>query len=218
MCEDCYTKLPVPKKCPQCRVAFHPCRARGMEALVERHFFPCEHGCGFTAKPTELVRHQRSCDRAPVQCPIGGCEAAAQIQPLKLKEHLMQAHSDEYDRDLETRGAKFETKTFFEPRNESYVHLFPGAINDGIYIVWSAIEKDEWHVQIFHFVKQRKFVCTLGDEGGRQIAFTDVSDNIREWRSSDSAEQRGFCVKKKKLETALDWHDGKRIWMKYQFG
>ena len=156
-----------------------------------------------------------------------------EMVPEELKKHIMEVHAGrnedgnwdaEHDV-LDKRGAKWvQEEMWFQMCETTHagdnamvtctvVLLCKGAVNDGIYVK-CVYQLGEWHFRVFHFVKERKFVFTLGAADDCKISFTAHTDSIRglsAWSVSDPTKARrdkGFHIKQERVATMANG-DGK---------
>lgn len=167
LCEDCFAKLEVPKRCGTCREVFPtpPPRQRGLEQLIERFELPCEHdGCGFVGKVPELLKHRKVCAYALLECP----ECEAQISLEKMCDHLCEAHH----KDLCTAVARGTQSILIYPKESFNTHNSQKALvkffgDNVIYILFALggelRRRGLVQCRCFHFIKQETMQITVAD-------------------------------------------------------
>ena len=190
VCTACHDKFVVPKKCPQCGVRFPVSRNRTLEDVVSKHTFACEHGCGKVALPAKLLAHQLQCDRAPVECPeCGQC-----VQPADLKHHFKGKHFNTTDRShvlAEQSGAKFKTSSMYHFNapvvdNFEVLNLFDGPGKQSASMKTHLLQCGTWHIRVFHFTKEMKFVMSLGEHS--DVTFSAKTESVRGLKSWDEGD------------------------------
>merc|ERR1719235_2201024 len=94
ICQSCVDAMTAPRKCPTCREDYpdgRPVRARVLEEVVGRIPIPCKHGCGFTAKASEMIGHLPVCRQRRTTCPVSDC---TDVVPLcDLERHYQEKHA-----------------------------------------------------------------------------------------------------------------------------
>eukprot|EP01083_Nonionella_stella_P114029 336756_1 len=74
ICQECKSKLPKSKPCPQCRKNIGTCRNRALEEMAQKMPMPCKNkqfGCQLIILPSDRHVHAVQCKFVPLQCPYG---------------------------------------------------------------------------------------------------------------------------------------------------
>lgn len=223
VCQHCYGKLSAPTKCPQCRIFFPPSRNRGLECVVEKCTFKCDHGCGFAAKPEHILKHQRECDRAPVLCPWPDCEE--KLSAADLKQHIQDLHSQAVEPgnvyvEEAIHAGKCSVDVLIPIDSDVFniCLLCDGRVNDGLWFRGMK-SAETWHIRTFHFLKPRKVRLKLGPEQcSHEIA--DRTESIRclaDWNPDQAGKEGragGFLVAEEKMKMLKDPDEEEDLWVK----
>ena len=90
VCTGCVEKLPVPKKCPSCRVSLdHVSRNLTAEQMCASLPVPCsfkEAGCTHAVAHEDYKAHVETCDFRPFHCLIKDCEWQGPLE--EFVEHM----------------------------------------------------------------------------------------------------------------------------------
>jgi len=83
--QSCFTTLPGPKKCPQCRKAYgtEPGRGLMVEQIISVALWPCKYDCGFRGTGAEVKEHFEGCPDRAVSC----LDCGEFVQPSKIHAH-----------------------------------------------------------------------------------------------------------------------------------
>lgn len=85
--EGCFSELPDPKKCPQCRAEYGSGPTRGLlvEQLIGAAVWPCKFGCGHHCPGAKMREHIAACPARPFQC----CRCAEVVTNRSVRQHFL---------------------------------------------------------------------------------------------------------------------------------
>lgn len=189
MCVECHERLTVPKICPTCRTELprQVLRNRPLEMIIAKCEFPCQHSCGLVANPQKLLEHESACFEALLPCPFGITDdrCTKEVRRRDVIAHMREYHrgnhiiasqmTDRHTARLSPSKLNFETSDFTKYASVTYVVQLDGE-HDAVIVKLQLVEpregrKEFLQVHMFHVMKQRTWVLTIGNKKRMYIEF-----------------------------------------------
>lgn len=202
--EPCFADLPMPRKCPQCRVPFEPQPTRGLmvEQIVASCKWNCKYDCGCTVAGAEMREHLDQCRWAPINCPT--CHAL--VTPASLYDHYRgdpEGHQHvtilRGQRADPSKGCSMQGACTYKPTptnltpNIRRVCLVPAAEDVILVRLVYSDERKHHYLMVGHARRAKPYHCRV-TIGGRaslpRIAFDVETISIRSMYPTNASELR----------------------------
>jgi len=179
--QSCFTTLPGPKKCPQCRKAYgiEPGRGLMVEQIISAARWPCKYGCGFTGTGTQMKAHFEGCPDRPVQCPV--CQEL--VVPSKIVAHYQEKSQSQPPHVLLSIKEDPHSKTWRSDHSawtigdhQEYSSISECAhladVDDFVHVrLWFSEDGLSAMVDAYHVSTARVCKFTCGSKTGRRVVF-----------------------------------------------
>lgn len=171
LCISCFYRLPIPRKCPSCRMLLTDNRNRVLEELAQNYPMQCKwRDCKHVCAAKDFCDHKVKCKNKASDCVVVGCDWEGYKD--EIEAHCMEKHPDIVKKKMPLeppRKIRWELGAS-EWMKEDGTYIVIDAADGHVYgIYWRTSDDEEVanqvHIRVYPFIHgtRTKFVLTVVD-------------------------------------------------------